>query len=105
MSSAPAIDAAADRPQRARIDLRRKRLRDRRSFAICAASAPPPCKTSYCCGVTGGVSILIIFLSIVCIAREYSRGVRGQSLYPLRVEEACHDSLYPMKIANSTIFD
>src|SRR5690242_11248187 len=100
MSSAPAIEAAADTPQTASIDLRRKRLRDRRCFAISAASAPPPCKTSYCCGVTGGVSILIVFLSIVCIARAHSpRAPRTEAASP-PMEEACHDSLHSMKIAH-----
>src|SRR5438067_6122922 len=62
--NAPATLAVADNPYTANIDLRRKRRRDSRCFAISAASAPPPCKTSYCCGVMGGVLILIGVLSI-----------------------------------------
>src|SRR5947209_19261434 len=43
------------------MDLRRNRRRERRCWAISAASAPPPCNTSYCCGVIGGLSILISY--------------------------------------------
>ena len=62
--SAPATLAVADSPQTANRDRRRKRLRDNRCFAISAASAPPPCNISYCCGVScgfiGGVVILMM---------------------------------------------
>src|SRR5438105_10988094 len=64
MLSAPATAAVADSPQTANRDRRRKRLRDNRCFAISAASAPPPCNISYCCGVScgfiGGVVILMM---------------------------------------------
>src|SRR5437667_12429516 len=60
MASAPATLAVEDSPQTANRDRRRKRRRDNRCFAISAASAPPPCNTSYCCGVIGGVSILMV---------------------------------------------
>src|SRR6266700_6842894 len=60
MYNAPPTLAVVDSPHTASIDRRRKRRLDSRCLAICAASAPPPCKTSYCCGVIGGVSILII---------------------------------------------
>src|SRR2546421_6535164 len=64
MLSAPATPAVADSPQTANRDRRRKRLRDNRCFAISAASAPPPCNISYCCGVScgfiGGVVILLM---------------------------------------------
>src|SRR6266487_1800167 len=63
MASAPATLAVADSPNIANRDRRRNRRRDNRCFAISAASAPPPCKTSYCCGVIGGVLILIGVLS------------------------------------------
>src|SRR6266536_1443994 len=73
MASAPATLAVEDSPQTANRDRRRNRRRDNRCFAISAASAPPPCKTSYCCGVMGGVSILMFILSVypVCYKSKY----------------------------------
>src|SRR5947209_17843075 len=65
MSNAPATAAVVDKPNIASIDLRRKRRRDKRCFAISAASAPPPCKTSYCCGVIDGLSILSSVLTVI----------------------------------------
>src|SRR6266851_2228729 len=70
MSIAPATPVVADSPHTANIARRRKRLRDKRCFAISAASAPPPCKTSYCCGVTDGVcTLMVIHLLQVCVWR------------------------------------
>src|SRR5215467_14608046 len=61
MYSAPATLAVVDRPHTASIERRMKRRLDSRCLAISAASAPPPCKTSYCWGVIGGVLILISY--------------------------------------------
>src|SRR5437870_10694663 len=58
MASAPATLAVEDSPQTANRDRRRNRRRDNRCLAISAASAPPPCKTSYCCGVRDGRLVL-----------------------------------------------
>ncbi len=62
MASAPATLAVADNPHTASKDRRRKRLRDNRSFAISATSAPPPCNNSYCCGVIVGLSIILMII-------------------------------------------
>src|SRR6266487_5963623 len=105
MYNAPATLAVVDRPHTASIERRRKRRLDSRCLAISAASAPPPCKTSYCCGVIGGVSILIInpfpdkvssdtprsketgvLLSSSSLAQRYS--------YP-RVEVDCPEAFIP----------
>src|SRR5947209_15458096 len=82
MSNAPATAAVVDKPNIASIDLRRKRRRDKRCFAISAASAPPPCSTSYCWGVIGALSGSLILIShpLVLCQTSFQMGNVGRPL-------------------------